>query len=191
MFRKRLTFLHFNSQTAATENKEQNTLGNITTIQFQNCGFMFWGLIWSRGYVDVDKLLEKYLWWGSFFWRSCRLGVCITLPRMCSLASSFQGFRSDLLLSSKRKFSSQKNILVVTANRCFRIFIPTKIIYSGSDIRVGLRKPKMSSTSSWSLVVLKLQRIPVISRYFTLQYIVKTAIFFSCSWDVFRILVNV
>ena len=170
MFRKRLTFLHFNSQTAATENKEQNTLGNITTIQFQNCGFMFWGLIWSRGYVDVDKLLEKYLWWGSFFWRSCRLGVCITLPRMCSLASSFQGFRSDLLLSSKRKFSSQKNILVVTANRCFRIFIPTKIIYSGSDIRVGLGKPKMSSTSSWSLVVLKLQRKPVISRYFTLQY---------------------
>ena len=136
MFRKRLTFLHFNSQTAVTENKEQNTLGNLITIQFQNCSSMFWGLIWSRGYVDVDKLLEKYLWWGSFFWQSCRLGVCITLPKMCSLASTFQGFRSDLLLSIKRKFSSQKNILVVTANRCFRIFIPTKIMYSGSDIRV-------------------------------------------------------
>ena len=36
------------------------------------------------------------------------------------------------------KFISQKNLLVVVANRCkvFKISIPTKIIYTGPDLKV-------------------------------------------------------
>ena len=65
------------------------------------------------------------------------------LPKMYSLASTFQGFCSDLLLSTQilryfRKVYVREKHLVVVANHCkvFKIFIPTKIIYSGSDIRV-------------------------------------------------------
>ena len=65
-----------------------------------------------------------------------------TLANMYSLASTFQGFRSDLLLSIKilryfRKVYFSGN-LVVAANRCkvFKIFIPAKTIYSGSHISV-------------------------------------------------------
>ena len=60
LFRKRFTIHHFNIQTATAENKEQDTLSNIVSIQFQNCDFFLWGLLWSRGSLNIDKLLEKY-----------------------------------------------------------------------------------------------------------------------------------
>ena len=61
-FHKRLTIHNFNVQTAKAEKKkkEQHTLSNITSIQFEGCDFFLWGLLWSRGSLDVDKLLEKY-----------------------------------------------------------------------------------------------------------------------------------
>ena len=42
-------------QTATAENKEKDTLSNIISIQFQNCDFLLWDLLWSRGSLDVDK----------------------------------------------------------------------------------------------------------------------------------------
>ena len=42
-------------QTATAENKEQDTLINITSIQFQNCDYLLWDLLWSRGSLDVDE----------------------------------------------------------------------------------------------------------------------------------------
>ena len=69
--------------------------------------------------------------------------VSATLPKMYFLTSTFQGFYLDLLLSIKisryfRKIYFPEKHVVVLANRykVFKIFIPTKVIYSGSDIRV-------------------------------------------------------
>ena len=69
--------------------------------------------------------------------------VTATLPKIYSLASTFQGFPSDLLLSIKilryfKKIYFQEKPFVVAANPCkvFKIFIPTKIIYSGPGIKV-------------------------------------------------------
>ena len=69
--------------------------------------------------------------------------VSATLSKMYSLSSTFQGFCSDLLLSVKisrffRKVYFPEKHLVVVANRCnvVKIFIPTKVIYSGSGVRV-------------------------------------------------------
>ena len=60
--------------------------------------------------------------------------VSATLPKMYSLVNTFQGFRSDLLLSIfirdiLRKFISQKNLLVVAANSCkvFQNLFPQKL----------------------------------------------------------------
>ena len=50
----------FNVQTATAENEEQVPFSNIVSIQFQNCDFFLWSLLWSRGFIDVDKLYEKY-----------------------------------------------------------------------------------------------------------------------------------
>ena len=62
--------------------------------------------------------------------------VSATLPKMYSLASTFQGFVSICCYLSKfrdilGKFISQENRFVAT-NRCedFKIFIPAKTIYS-------------------------------------------------------------
>ena len=75
-FRKRLTIRQLNVPTATAEIEKQDNLSNIISIQFQNCDFFLWGILWSRGSVNVDKLHEKYQYWGSFFWQSCRMRVC-------------------------------------------------------------------------------------------------------------------
>ena len=72
----------------------------IISIQFQNCYFFLWDLLWSRRSLDVDKLHEKYQKWGSFY-RQISRWVSATLSKMYSLASTFQGFHSDLFLSIK------------------------------------------------------------------------------------------
>ena len=65
--------------------------------------------------------------------------VVATLPKMYSLASTFQGFCSDLQLSIKilryfkKVYFPEKHLVVVA--KVFKIFIPTKTIYSGPDIR--------------------------------------------------------
>ena len=71
---------------------------------------------------------------GFIFFDKVADWVSATLPKMYSLASTFQGFRSDLLLSIKisrylRKVCFPENLLVVVANLCkvFEIFIPTKL----------------------------------------------------------------
>ena len=55
-------------------------------------------------------------------------------------ASTFQSFRSDLLLSIKisQYFKKNQKNLVVAASHCkvFKRFLPTKNIYSGPHINV-------------------------------------------------------
>ena len=92
--------IKLNVQTAPAESEEQDTLSNIIFIQFQKCDFFHWGLLWSRGSLDVDKLPEKYQWWVSLF-LAVTDWVSASLPKFYSLASTFQGFCSDLLLSIK------------------------------------------------------------------------------------------
>ena len=79
---------------------------------------------------------------GFIFFDKAASWVSTTLPKMYSLASTIQGFRSGLLLSIKisgyfRKVYFPEKHLVEVANHCkvFKIFIPTKIIYSGPDIK--------------------------------------------------------
>ena len=85
-------------------------------MKFQNSGFFLWGL------------LENYLTTPVMgFISLTKLGIC-----------NFN--KNNLLLSVKisRHFISQKNLLVATANRhkVFKIFVPTKVIYSEPETRV-------------------------------------------------------
>ena len=127
------------------ENKEQDTLSNIMYIQFQNCDFFLWGLIWSRDSLDVDKLLGIYQWWGSFFWQNCRLGVS-NFTKNVFFSKYFSRFSLRFVVISKfrdflRKFISQKKPFgcVVAANRCkvFKVLypcIPEKLDIQGQTL---------------------------------------------------------
>ena len=141
-FCKSLTIHHFNVQTATAKNKEQDTLSNIISIHFQNCEFFLWDLL-CDGLLRWRQMTSKISVMGFIFFDKVAGWVSTTLPKMYSLASTFQGFRSNLLLSIKfsrffRKVYFPEKHLVVFANHCkvFKIFIPIKIIYSGPDIRV-------------------------------------------------------
>ena len=145
-------------QTAAAENKEQDTLSNIIFIHLNpfKLQLFYWGLHWSRGSIDVEKLLEKPPMVFFFFWPCCRLGICNftknvflskVFAQICCYLSKFQ----DIL----RNFFPRETfrLWLLTVVRFSKYLFKQKLYIQGRTLK-GLRKSMTFSISSGSLVAI-------------------------------------
>ena len=89
----------------------------------------------------MDKLPENYYKWCLIFFDKVVDWVCVSLPKMYSLASTFQDFRSNLLLTIKilryfRKvyFPEKTWLWLLTVLRSTKYSFPQKLYIQGRTL---------------------------------------------------------